>query len=373
MADSQVLVEQAARFRVLAERGDLRGLARAVVRAACDNGSMTGVGRENMELLRTLPDRDRLELGRLWARWYGGAEDAPTTGEFRRDQEYLHTELLMLASGVVHGLAGDLLAGERQEQLARLGDQYVIWSTNRVWELADAELAAGRLPGPAVLAAFRRTGAAVHLPVLRRTQAAANGAEPGLRDLLARFPGPVLNPGEPWADTALKEATAGGEPWLRLLEHAAPATADAPSQKWRRTGAALLDAVGPEEARRAVLRWFEPARLDRTVPLLGHPHVPFDVNAGFDPYNTHVLRGLAWLLSLLPPRPDTVHALAHLVETALDQRSGDAPRSLPVAEAGIVALARVGDRTARAELETLSRWVTHQGAARRIGRALAAF
>ncbi|WP_406433290.1 hypothetical protein OHB00_09705 [Streptomyces sp. NBC_00631] len=82
-----------------------------------------------------------------------------------------------------------------------------------------------------------------------------------MRNLLARFPGPVLNPGEPWADAALKEATTAGEPWQRLLEHAAPATADAPSAKWRRTGSALLDAVGPEETRRAVLRWFRLAEL----------------------------------------------------------------------------------------------------------------
>ncbi|MEV0689333.1 hypothetical protein [Streptomyces sp. NPDC050388] len=371
MGNTQVLAEQAAQYRALAERGALPELSRAVMRAACNNGSMTGVGFENMELLRALPDKDRLELAGIWARWYAHVEDDCSAEEFRRDPGYLRTELLMVASGVVRGLDGDLLAAERQEQLSRLKDQYLIWSTHRIWELADAELAAGRTPDTAVLAAFRRTSAAANLPGFRRTRAAANGAEPGMRNLLAHFPGPVLNPGEPWADAALKEATAGGEPWQRLLEHAAPATAYAPSAKWRRTGSALLDAVGPEEARRAVLRWLEPAHLDRTFPLLGHPHLPFDVNACFDPYNSHVLRGLAWMLSLLPPRPDTVHALVGLVETSLDHRSGDAPRSPQVAEAGIVALALLGNRAARTELETLSRRVTHKGTSRRIDKALA--
>ncbi|MFE0508884.1 hypothetical protein [Streptomyces sp. NPDC058964] len=370
MVNTQVLVEQAAQYRVLAERGDLPELSRAVMRAACNNGSMTGVGFENMELLRALPDEDRLELARIWARWYAHVEDDWSAAEFRRDLEYLRTELLMVASGVVRGLDGDLLAVERQEHLSGLRDQYLIWSTHRIWELADAELAAGRTPYSAVLAAFRRTSAAANLPGLRRTQAAANGAEPGLRNLLAHFPGPVLNPGEPWADAALKAATAGGEPWQRLLEHAAPATAGAPSAKWRRTGSALLDAVGPEEVRRAVHRWLELAHLERTIPLVGHPHLPFDVNACFDPYNSHVLRGLAWMLSLLPPRPDTAHALAGLVETSLDHRSGNAPRSPHVAEAGIVALALLGDRAARRELETLSRRVTHEGTSRRIDEAL---
>jgi hypothetical protein len=254
MWNTQVLAEQAAQYRALAERGDLPELSRAVLRSACSNGSMTGVGCESMELLRELPDKDRLELAGMWAGWYAHVEDDWSAAEFRRDPEYLRTELLMVASGVVRDLDGDLLAAERQERLSELRDQYLVWSTHRIWELADAELAAGRTPDTAILAAFRRTGATVNLPGFRRTQAAANGAEPGMRNLLALFPGPVLNPGEPWADAALKEATAGGEPWQRLLEHAAPATADAPSAKWRRTGSALLDAVGPEEARRAVLR-----------------------------------------------------------------------------------------------------------------------
>ncbi|MFF3989766.1 hypothetical protein ACFY0B_34940 [Streptomyces sp. NPDC001797] len=371
MANTPVLAEQAAQFRALAERGSLPELSRAVMRAACHNGSMTGVGSESMTLLRGLSDQDRLELGGMWARWYAQVEDDWSAEEFGRDSGYLRTELLMVASGVVRDLDGDLLAAERQELLSRLGDQFVVWSGHRIWELAEAELAAGRTPGTAVLAAFRRTSAAVHLPAFRRTHAAANSREPGMRNLLAHFPGPVLNPGEPWADTALREAAARGEPWQRLLEHAAPATADAPSAKWRRAGSALLDAVGPEEARRAVLRWFELVGLDRTLPLLGHPHLRFDVNVCFDPYNSHVLRGLAWMLSFLPPRSDTVHALVGLVETALDHRSGDAPRAPQVAEAGIVALALIGDRTARIELETLSRWVTHEGASRRIQKSLA--
>jgi hypothetical protein len=371
MGNTRVLAEQAAQHRALAERGDLRELSRAVMLAACHNGSMTGVGQENMELLRALPDKDRLELARIWACWHADVEGDWSAEEFERGSGYLRTELLMVASGVARGLDGDLLAAERQDLLAGLRDQYLIWSTHRIWELADAELTAGRTPDAAVLAAFRRTSASASLPGFRRTQAAANGAEPGMRDLMAHFPGPVLNPGEPWADAALGQATAGGEPWQRLLAHAAPATAAAPSAKWTRTGSALLDAVGPEEARRAVVRWFELAELDRTVPLHGHPHLPFDVNACFDPYNSHVLRGLAWMLSLLPPRPETTHALARLVETALDRRPGAAPRSVQVAEAGIVALARIGDRTARGELETLGGWVTHKAASSRIARALA--
>ena len=243
MGNPQALAEQAAQYRALAARGDLPALSRAVLRAACNNGSMTGVGLENMELQRALPDKDRLELAGIWARWYAHMEDNWSAEEFRRDPEYLRTELLMVASGVVCGLDGDLLAAERQKRLFQLSNQYLIWSSHRVWELADAELTAGRTPDPAVLAAFRRTNAAANLPGFRRTRAAANGAEPGMRNLLAKFPGPVLNPGEAWTDQALREVTAGGEHWQRLLAHAC-------SRDCHRTvGEVETDWIGPAERR----------------------------------------------------------------------------------------------------------------------------
>ncbi|MFD8019790.1 hypothetical protein ACFV6G_05120 [Streptomyces lavendulae] len=370
LRNTQVLVEQAATYRALAGRGELRELSRAVMRAACANGSMTGVGVENMDLLRALPDCDRLELAALWAEWHARVENDGTAQEFRRDVDYLRTELLMVASGVARGLDGGILAAERAAQLAALGDQYVVWSHHRIWELADAELAAGRIPGPAVLAAFRRTVAAATLPGFRRTQASANAAQVGLREVMGRWPGPPLNSGEVWADQALKDASVGGEPWGRLLSHAAPATASAPSARWRRHSLALIEEIGPEAVREAVPRWFKLAGLDRTVPLMGHRHLPFDVNTRFDAHNSHVLRGLAWTLALVPAGPDIVDALAGLVETSLDQRSGEVPRAPHVAEAGVVALALTADPAARCELETLRRWIRHKGTLLRIDKAL---
>ncbi|MGW6840975.1 hypothetical protein [Streptomyces sp. NPDC054958] len=370
LQNTQVLVEQAATYKALAERGELRELSRAVMRAACANGSMTGVGVENMDLLRALPDLDRLELAALWAEWHARVENDWTAEEFRRDVDHLRTELLMVASGVARGLDGGILAAERGAQLAALGDQYVVWSHHRVWELADAELAAGRIPDPAVLAAFRRTVAAATLPGFRRTQASANAAQVGLREVMGRWPGPLLNSGEVWAEQALKDADVGGEPWGRLLSHAAPATASAPSARWRRASLALIEEIGPEAIREAVPRWFELAGLDRTVPLVGHRHLPFDVNTHFDAYNSHVLRGLAWTLALVPAGPDIVDALVGLVETSLDQRSGEDPRAPHVAEAGVVALALTGDPAARCELETLRRWIRHKGTLLLIDKAL---
>ncbi|MEU8888645.1 hypothetical protein [Streptomyces sp. NPDC048442] len=360
LSNPQLLVEQADRYRDLAARGDLPGLALAVIRAACHNGSMTGPGADNLELLRSLPDADRMALARTWADWLPkvGDEGPYVFEDFGRSPHYLRAELLAVASGVARGLDGDLLAAERQCRLAELGARYTIVSGNRDWELVTAELAAGRIPGPAVLAVFRRTALEHH-------------AEPALRELLAVFPGPVLNPGEPWADQALKDEAAGGEPWQRLLAHAAPLTARAPSAKWARTGRALLEAAGAEEVRPRLHSWFGLVGLDRAAPpLRGHRYGDIDAVQRPDPYNCQALRGLAWLLGLLPPEPATAVALAGLADTALRPLPSGVAAAPKVAEAAVVGLSLLDGEDARDELADLACRVTHRGVARRIAAAL---
>ncbi|MER5464761.1 hypothetical protein ABT010_29580 [Streptomyces sp. NPDC002668] len=353
LSHPEILLEQAAVHRGYAESGDLPGLARSVMEAACHNGSMTGPGPQAMEWLRHLPDSDRMELARIWAQWHAGAEDAWSGEAYRRDLAYFRAELLVVTTGVVRGLDHDVLAAERQAALAKLAGEYIAYG-HRDWELAEAEIEAGRIPEAAVLATFRRTVIDYH-------------AEPGLRELLTRFPGPVLNPGEAWVDQTLEDAAKGGEPWQRLLDHRAPVGAGAPSAKWLRTGRDLLDAAGPESVRRHVHRWFELVGQERTIPLRGSQG-----EGAYDPYNVQALRALAWLLSLLPPRHDTCDALARLVETSLRGLPHCGLHPVRVAEAGVVSLGRIGSPDARVELEGLSKRVTHKSVLRRVDRALAA-
>lgn len=354
LSNPDILLDQAAVHGGFAERGDLAGLARSVMEAACHNGSMTGPGAEVMTWLRRLPDPDRLELAGIWAEWHArtAAGEEPSPEAFRRNTSYLRAELLVVATGVARGLDPELMAAERQAVFTQLASEYVAFG-HREWELADAEIEAGRIPAPAVLAAFRRTLIDYH-------------AEPALRELLTRFPGPVLNPGEAWADQALEDA-AGGVPWQRLLGHRAPISAGAPSAKWLDAGRELLDAAGPESVRRRVHGWFELVGRERTVPLRGSQGP-----AAYDPYNVQALRALAWLLSLLPPRDDTCDALARLVGTSLRGLPRSGAYAVRVAEAGVVALARIGTGDARLELDGLRRHVTHKTVLRRIDRALAA-
>ncbi|MFD0431065.1 hypothetical protein ACFQ60_38530 [Streptomyces zhihengii] len=101
--DTEVLAAQDARRRACAERGDLPGVARAVMDAACRNGSLTGPGAQAMDWLRGLPDGDRMELARIWARWHTDPEPEREGDIALRDVSYFRAELLVVASGVARG------------------------------------------------------------------------------------------------------------------------------------------------------------------------------------------------------------------------------------------------------------------------------
>ncbi len=355
--DPRLRREPAAEFERLAAEGRLPALAHAVLRSACRNGAATGPGPPALALLRALPDADRLALGRIWAHWL---PRIPLHGpyafaEFGRTPAQVRCELLTLAGSVVRGLDGDLLAAERRERLDALSRLYEIGPGTRDDELALAELAAGRPPGPAVVAVFRRT-------------ALAPGAPPALRETAAVLPGPVLNPGEAWADLALREASGG--PLEDLLAHPAPTTARAPSARWARTARAALARAGPEASRHLLHGWCAAFGLPRTLPLRARGTVHPDTGHPPDPYNCRALRGVAWSLGLLPPGPGTAHTLAALAGTALRPLRDGRTAAPAVADAAVTALALLGDDRAREELAGLAGRVTHRPTARRIGAAL---
>ena len=111
---------------------------------------MTGPGTAGTAWLRALPDRDRRELARIWAHHLATLPDDA-------HHEGLRFELLIVASSVVRGLDPDLLADERRARLRVLRGEYVYQVRYRLWELAGAEVAAGRTMDPVLAAVFRRT------------------------------------------------------------------------------------------------------------------------------------------------------------------------------------------------------------------------
>ncbi|MFF8842530.1 DUF4132 domain-containing protein [Streptomyces sp. NPDC015127] len=245
----------------------------------------------------------------------------------------------------------------RLRRMEELGSAYSQHTYHELITLVREEQAAGRsLPGPFVA-------------LLRRTMLETYAYSPELAALTDRITDPVLSPGEAWADQALADAARFGEPGRRLLLHLKKATSAKPTAAWDRTAAALIDEIGGEETRRAVLDWLRLAGQPRTHPL----HVPQgwpDHNGLIDPYNADALRGAAWLAALLPPSADVARALGALVETALRKVRGIGPRAPKIAGAGVTALSRTGGEAALAVLARLSARVTYKGTLKQLGAAL---
>ena len=251
--------------------------------------------------------------------------------------------------GLVCGLPDSaVLAVARRRLLESMSGQAHV-SQSWYSEMAEIEIDAGRTLPPAVVAVIRRS-AHLHQPSTR---------------LAARLPELALNVGEAWTDRALADLAELPPPWRELLAHAATATGSRPTAAWEKAGRRLLSAVGEQGARTTIVSWLALVGQPRTVPVSGLNHV-------YDPDNAVGLRGLAWMLSFLPPRPDIARALGALVETSLRRIAGHGPRDPKVANAGVVALSRIDGEAALAELARLATRVTYKGTLKLVDKALEA-
>ncbi|MER6954926.1 DUF4132 domain-containing protein [Streptomyces sp. NPDC000618] len=330
---------------------DFEALAADLLKAAhINNGGWTGLWEGVLNRLCELPPQARSRIADGLVTQYHADRSGPTA----------RNNALTLLGIVSRDLPPhDRLAAERLALLDEISRQHSFWYGSRYEALVEAELAAGRPVAPAVVAVFRRSA----------LQAYDNR---DLTETAKKLTEPVLNVGEEWAEQALRDAAADpavGPAWQELLAHAATATAAKPSAKWDERAAALTEAVGPERVREAVIRWFALAGRPRTFELDRGQYEP-DVNAAYDPCNANALRGLTWLVSLLPAHPDTARALGALVETSLRKVAGLGPRNPKVANAAVNALARTDGAAALAELARLAARVTFKGTLKLLDAAL---
>ncbi|WP_055713304.1 DUF4132 domain-containing protein [Streptomyces torulosus] len=336
------------RVRNRIEAGDTDRLADEAMKAVVANKGYWGAGWEHLlDELRGLPDPGRLSFAHAFtARFHALAEDADA-----------RPNALALLGMVAPDASEALLAEARRQELDRLGHRATFWHASRFYVLAEAELNSGRPLPPPVIAVFRRSAMDTYCG----------------DDMLAmarRLTDPVLNVGEAWAERAMADAD-GHDDRQALLRYALTATASKPTPKWDEGAHEVVDALGADRVRTAVLGWLALVGRPRTIELERQTYEP-DVNNAFDAYNANALRGLAWLLSLLPPRPEAARALGALVETSLRKTAGIGPRSPKVANAGVIALSRVDSESALAELARLATRVTYKNTAKLIDTALTA-
>lgn len=312
-----------------------------------------GVGWSDrlLDQLCNLPPERRRGLARSLVERHHRLEEA---SEFR-------ARTLLLAGILAANLPEDPLSAERVEVLDDLGEYHSFWYGEHFSVLVEAELAAGRSLTPAAIAVFRRSGMEYGFPAAPLVRAGEQPTDP------------VLNVGEKWAEQALEEVGPGpDDPWRALLAHTLTATSAKPSAKWDRLARQLVEPLGPELVREKVVSWLALVGVPRTFRVEPVFCKDRNFNEVYDPYNALALRGLAWLLSLLPPHSEAVRALGALVETSLEKVPGRGPRSAKVAHAGALGLGRIDSEPASAELDRLAARVTHKATAKVIATALAA-
>ncbi|MEU4092759.1 DUF4132 domain-containing protein [Streptomyces sp. NPDC026673] len=325
-----------ARARELIWRGDTWALAAHVGSIGAANGHRwdDAEAQAVVDLLRAMPVAERSRLAAVLT--HGRPED-PLPGLITKEL----------------GKAAEIEA--RRAELAHYGRQYVVHWPEPLVALVESERAAAREVPGAVVAAIRRTALVGYW----------HGRP--IEALGAVLTHPVLNPGEAWADAALAHAAEAGTAWEGLLRHALTATAARPAAKWDRAARALIDGIGSEEVRSAAVAWLGLVGRPRTLPYEDRDAVH---NGGYDPYNATALRGLVWLLPLLPPHPGTARVLGALVETSLRTVPGTGPRGPKIANAAVLALARGEDDASLGELARLSTRVTYRSTLKQIEAAL---
>ncbi|NUP45633.1 MAG: DUF4132 domain-containing protein [Streptomyces sp.] len=310
----------------------------------------TSAGGKMLAAVDGLEPEQRLDLALLLAEGYVSRPPA--------DDHQRHA-LLVLVVLVARGTGTDLLAEQRAARLADYDRISIAWWDHRPDVLAEAELAAGRAVPAGAVAVMRRS-------MLAGTVLA------DYAKTLKKLPDPPVNPGEAWADDALATAALLGEPWTRLLRLAAAATSARPSARWEKDARELIGGLGPEAVRDKAVAWLGMAGRPRTVPFDDPGYSSVDANALLDPYNANALRGLTWLLALLPPHPDIPRALGALVDVCLRKVPGHGPRNPKLANAGVNALARCEDEAALGEIARLAARVTFRTTLKQIDQALEA-
>jgi hypothetical protein len=168
----------------------------------------------------------------------------------------------------------------------------------------------------------------------------------------------ILAPGEAWAE-AVNADLGRLEParqasWVELFRHALTGTAARPSGKWLAAARRLVEAVGPEEVREAMLRWLPLVARGGTISRMGS--YVGDVRGAADVMNEEnatCLRGLLWSVQLLPRPDELTRAITSAALSAYKKVPGVGPRAVKVGNAAVYALSEMGSTDAVGQLAML--------------------
>lgn len=173
-----------------------------------------------------------------------------------------------------------------------------------------------------------------------------------------------LNVGEPWAETANAQT-----PDRRLLVHALAAKGARPAAAWARQAATLADELGVARCRMLIHHWCTLVPQPRTIRL--RRDELYDANEVLDAHNALALRGLLYLLTVIPPHPDDPPIVGRLAQHVAEKVPGHGARSQIVAYAAVHTLERLGTVPALRELQQLRHRSAQPGLTGRLDTAIA--
>jgi hypothetical protein len=169
-----------------------------------------------------------------------------------------------------------------------------------------------------------------------------------------------LTTGEAWSEAVNNDLARLGPSqrarWVDLLQHALTATSARPSGKWLTQGRKLVEAIGGDDVRDAMLRWMPMVgRSQTTVRLPSYPGDARGAGSGdvMNEENANALRGLLWLTQVLPGRHELARAITAVALSAYKKVPGIGPRAVKVGNAAVYALSEMGSTDAVGQLAIL--------------------
>ncbi len=183
-----------------------------------------------------------------------------------------------------------------------------------------------------------------------------------------------LAPGEAWTDAVNAEMAqfAAGKrlPWLALFRHTLSATSARPSAKWLASGGKLVQTIGVERVKEAILRWLPLVTSGQTITRLGH-YLGDTRGAGdvMNEENANCLRGLIWLVQTLPCPDELTRVITTVALSAYKKVPGIGPRAVKAGNAAVYALSEMKSTDAVGQLAMLKARIKFGTAQKEIEKA----
>lgn len=191
--------------------------------------------------------------------------------------------------------------------------------------------------------------------------------------LLGKPRPPVIIAGEAWSNAALDDLKqmpdAESGRWANLLQHCSTSDGAKPTKKWLKEAGELLEAVGRQNFKPRVIRWFELVAGPRPVHQEPRSRDVVEPDWLITENNATVLRGLAWCCASWADAEISL-ALGNLAEVCFKKIRWLGPRCPRAGNGCLYSLSVTSSEEAAAQLSRLDSTVKQPTAKKRIGKSL---